>query len=144
MKQSTAGSRTWAQKVAEERSTLGAEVSLQQLVLIGLTVVAMVMLSVAGVAGGIYYWHHSDPYVQKVLAIRGESSRGNSIFQLNCAGCHGMKADGKVGPSLQGIGERRSRWGLIQQITSGQTPPMPKFQASPKEMADLLSYLKTL
>jgi hypothetical protein len=33
---------------------------------------------------------------------------------------------------------------LIQQITSGQTPPMPKFQASPQEMADLLSYLKTL
>ncbi|RDH51814.1 cytochrome C, partial [Mastigocladus laminosus WC112] len=32
----------------------------------------------------------------------------------------------------------------IHQVISGDTPPMPKFQPSAKEMADLLSYLETL
>jgi hypothetical protein len=42
------------------------------------------------------------------------------------------------------VSSRRSPLSLIDQVTSGNTPPMPKFQASPAEMADLLSYLKTL
>jgi mono/diheme cytochrome c family protein len=132
------------QKILEEQSAPTAEINVQQLMWMGLAIVFILMLAVAGVSAGVYYWHHSDPYVQKVIAIRGEANRGHSIFQLNCAGCHGMLADGRVGPSLHGVANRRSQWGLIQQITSGQTPPMPKFQANPKEMADLLSYLKTL
>jgi mono/diheme cytochrome c family protein len=132
------------QRILEEQSTLTAEVNIQQVVWSAVTLVAVLLMAVVGVSSGIYYWHHSDPYVQKVLAIRGEQNRGHSIFQLNCAGCHGTWADGKVGPSLHGVASRRSEWSLIQQITSGQTPPMPKFQANPQEMADLLSYLKTL
>jgi mono/diheme cytochrome c family protein len=132
------------QRILEERSVLATEVSIQQLLWAAIGIVAVLILGIAGVSSGIYYWHHSDPYVQKVLAIRGEQNRGHSIFQLNCAGCHGMWADGKVGPSLHRVSSRRSDWSLIQQITSGQTPPMPKFQANPQEMADLLSYLKTL
>jgi mono/diheme cytochrome c family protein len=132
------------QKILEERSALTAEIDVQQVARMGLALIIIVLLTVGGFSAGIYYWHHSDPYVQKVIAIRGEPSRGNSIFQLNCAGCHGVSADGRVGPSLHGVSDRRSKWGLIQQITSGQTPPMPKFQANPREMADLLSYLETL
>jgi mono/diheme cytochrome c family protein len=128
----------------EEQSVLATEVSIQQVVWAAIGIVAVLILGIAGISSGIYYWHHSDPYVQKVLAIRGESNRGHSIFQLNCAGCHGTWADGKVGPSLHGVSGRRSEWSMIQQITSGRTPPMPKFQASPQDMADLLSYLKTL
>jgi len=33
---------------------------------------------------------------------------------------------------------------LIRQVTSGQTPPMPQFQPSPQEMADLLKYLEQM
>jgi mono/diheme cytochrome c family protein len=93
---------------------------------------------------GLYQVRHADPYVQQVLALEGDVSRGHAIFELNCAGCHGVFADGKVGPSLRGVAERRSQVGLIHQITSGETPPMPEFQANPQEMADLLSYLNTL
>jgi mono/diheme cytochrome c family protein len=53
-------------------------------------------------------------------------------------------ADGKVGPSLKNVSTRKSRIGLIEQVISGNTPPMPKFQPSPQEMADLLSYLESL
>jgi mono/diheme cytochrome c family protein len=88
--------------------------------------------------------HYSDPYTRDVLALRGDPIQGNAIFQMNCAGCHGTYANGLVGPSLRDVSSRKSKFGLIHQVTSGQTPPMPKFQPSSQEMADLLSYLGTL
>lgn len=124
----------------EEQPTLTADVKVQRVVLMALAFITAVIVAVAG----IYYWQHSDPYVQAVEAIRGDVVRGNAIFQMNCAGCHGTLANGKVGPSLRKVSSRRSQLSLIDQITSGKTPPMPKFQANPSEMADLLSYLKTL
>ncbi|WP_127085183.1 c-type cytochrome [Dulcicalothrix desertica] len=86
----------------------------------------------------------SDPYVKTVLSLNGDSVQGHAIFQINCAGCHGLEAAGRVGPSLQGVSKHKSRYGLIHQVISGDTPPMPKFQPSTQEMADLLSYLETL
>lgn len=86
----------------------------------------------------------SEPYVKSVLSLTGDSIQGHAIFQINCAGCHGLQADGRVGPSLQGISKRKSRYSLIHQVISGETPPMPKFKPSTKEMTDLLSYLETL
>lgn len=124
----------------EEQPTLVAEVNVQKFVLVVLACITVAIVSVAG----IYYWQHADPYVQAVQALPGDAVRGNAIFQMNCAGCHGTLATGKVGPSLLKVSSRRSQLSLIEQVTSGKTPPMPKFQASPSEMADLLSYLKTL
>ncbi|MEA5617904.1 cytochrome c [Cronbergia sp. UHCC 0137] len=86
----------------------------------------------------------SDPYVKNVLSLTGNSEQGHAIFQINCAGCHGWEADGLVGPSLQAVSKHKSRYGLIHQVISGETPPMPKFQPSAQEMADLLSYLEQL
>ncbi|HEY9884533.1 MAG TPA: c-type cytochrome, partial [Thermosynechococcaceae cyanobacterium] len=60
------------------------------------------------------------------------------------AGCHGTEAAGRVGPSLREISNRKSKVSMIHQVISGQTPPMPQFQPSPQEMADLLSYLESL
>jgi mono/diheme cytochrome c family protein len=97
----------------------------------------------AGVVG-VYLYQVSDPYVQEVLAAPSDPDRGEAIFQINCAGCHGAKADGNVGPSLHDVSERKSKLKLIQQVTSGDTPPMPKFQPKPQEMSDLLGYLETL
>lgn len=93
---------------------------------------------------GVYQFQHSDPYVQSVLSLEGDVVQGHAIFQMNCSSCHGIYADGEVGPDLHHISDRKSRVGLIQQVTSGQTPPMPQFQPSPQEMADLLEYLETL
>ncbi|WP_322745556.1 cytochrome c [Plectonema radiosum] len=86
----------------------------------------------------------ADPYIQNVLSLQGNPVQGHAIFQINCAGCHGLEATGSVGPSLKAVSKRKSRYGMIHQVISGETPPMPKFQPSAKEMADLLSYLETL
>lgn len=85
-----------------------------------------------------------DPYVQDVLASHGNPERGESLFAQNCAACHGSFGDGQVGPSLRGLQSRRSEIFVIEQVTSGNTPPMPQFQPDPQSMADLLSYLNSL
>ena len=49
-----------------------------------------------------------------------------------------------MGPNLHGVKARKNDRQLIQQVVSGQTPPMPRFQPEPQAMADLLAYLHTL
>ncbi len=107
-------------------------------------VVLAVLLAIAVSILGFHLFQVSDPYVRNVLSLTGDPVRGHDIFQINCAGCHGLQADGRVGPSLQHVSKRKSKISLIHQVTSGQTPPMPKFQPSSQEMADLLSYLEKL
>jgi len=102
------------------------------------------MLALLVVGWEIYQSKSVEPYVREVLALTGNSEQGSAIFQMNCAGCHGSLAAGRVGPSLLSVSSRKSKPDLIHQVTSGQTPPMPQFQPSPQEMADLLSYLETL
>ena len=114
--------------------------AIQRIVLICLGVIFLAIVVVVG-----WYLHEiSDPYINEVLSLQGDISRGQAIFEINCAGCHGLNADGMVGPSLHHVQKHKSKMKLIQQVTSGKTPPMPKFQPSPQEMADLLSYLEEL
>lgn len=102
------------------------------------------MLAIGLAVLGFHRWQMSDPYIQDVLALDGDPAQGYAIFQMNCAGCHGDKGDGLVGPSLHEISAHKSKASLIQQVIAGQTPPMPQFQPSPQTMADLLEYLETL
>lgn len=91
------------------------------------------------------YWEQGkNPYCQEVLALEGNISQGRDIFQINCAACHGVTANGNVGPSLRNIATRKSKTELIEQVVSGNTPPMPKFKPSSQEMADLLSFLEKI
>lgn len=129
------------QKVDPQKSKdVPIEGSIQRfaLVIIGL------LLTVAATVWGLYAVHPADPYVESVLAMTGDASRGREIFKLNCATCHGLDAGGEVGPDLRAVSERKSRAALITQVISGQTPPMPQFQPEEKDMADLLSFLETL
>jgi len=123
-----------------ENQVLDKENSVQRIVLLVMTVfVVLLMLTI-----GIIASQRMEPYARDVLALKGNLVQGRAIFQMNCAGCHGSQADGRVGPSLLDVSSRKSKVSIIHQVTSGQTPPMPQFQPSPQEMADLLSYLETL
>jgi len=110
---------------------------------IALLLVALIV-AIAGAVAVFYWLQTPDPYTQQVLSLQGDPVRGEAMFQINCAGCHGRDADGNVGPSLRHVAQRKSDWGLIHQVTSGDTPPMPKFQPTPQDMADLLRYLEQL
>ena len=112
----------------------------QRIILIIVLCILIIGISILGV-----YWQRiSDPYIQEVLSLPGDPTKGDAIFQINCAGCHGLQADNNVGPSLQNIPKRKSKVDIIYQVISGQTPPMPKFQPNSQEMADLLTYLEQL
>jgi mono/diheme cytochrome c family protein len=106
--------------------------------------IAIVVVAVMAVLMLNSLWRSSSPYAQEVLALQGDATLGHAIFQMNCSGCHGLEAQGRVGPNLHAVAKRKSRPALIEQVTSGNTPPMPQFHPSPQEMAALLSYLETL
>lgn len=105
-----------------------------------LIIMAIALVVTCGIMG-IYLQKVSDPYVSDVLALDGDPQNGLAIFQINCAGCHNLQADLNVGPRLENVAKRKSQREIITQVVSGKTPPMPKFQPSKQEMADLLSYL---
>lgn len=86
----------------------------------------------------------SDPYTKATLELVGSEQTGGRLFRLNCAGCHGLAAQGLVGPDLHGVSRRKNDRKLIQQVVSGRTPPMPRFQPEPQAMADLLAFLHSL
>ena len=86
----------------------------------------------------------SDPYTRSTLQLVGSEQNGGRLFRLNCAGCHGLAAQGLVGPDLHGVERRKNDRQLIQQVVSGRTPPMPRFQPEPQAMADLLAFLHSL
>ncbi len=114
--------------------------AIQRMILIVLGIIFMAIVIVVG----WYLYQISDPYMNEVLSRQGDVSRGQAIYEINCAGCHGLEADGMVGPSLHHVQKHKSKISLIQQVIGGKTPPMPKFQPSSQEMADLLSYLEDL
>ena len=107
------------------------------LVLLAAACVALLALVVLPAA-------RSDPYTRSTLQLTGSAERGEQLFLINCAGCHGIAAQGLVGPNLHGVDSRKNNRQLIQQVVSGRTPPMPRFQPEPQAMADLLTYLHTL
>ena len=109
-----------------------------------MVIVVLCLLIIAITILGIYWQRLSDPYIQEVLSLPGDATKGHAIFQINCAGCHGLQASNNVGPSLQDIPKRKSKVEIIYQVISGKTPPMPKFQPNSQEMSDLLTYLEQL
>lgn len=116
----------------------------QQVILRIIAALLIAVLTIGLTLFGIHQLRLSEPYVRDVLALEGNPVHGRDMFLMNCAGCHGDQARGNVGPSLQRVSDRKSKIALIHQVVSGDTPPMPQFQPSPQEMADLLSYLSQL
>ena len=93
----------------------------------------------------IFFDHYeNNEYIIETLEINGSAEDGNSLFKMNCVGCHGITARGLVGPDLHSITERLSDKEIIKQVTGGLTPPMPSFDIDPLNMSNLLKYLHSL
>nr|WP_245156232.1 cytochrome c [Prochlorococcus marinus] len=94
----------------------------------------------------IFFVNHREKnkYIIKTLELNGSAKVGDSIFKINCVGCHGISARGLVGPDLHSITQRMSDEQIIKQVTGGLTPPMPSFEIDPLNMSNLLKYLHSL
>ena len=105
-------------------------------------------LSIVTIAFLILFWNignfKQDPFITETLSIRGESLSGSKLFKINCVGCHGISAQGFVGPDLHEVTQELSDKKIINQVIRGLTPPMPSFEIEPKSMADLLAYMHSL
>ena len=106
------------------------------------------LLSTAIVAFIIVLWtigsFKQDPFITETLSIQGEALSGSKLFKINCVGCHGISAQGFVGPDLHEVTQEMSDKKIVNQVIRGLTPPMPSFEIDPESMADLLAYMHSL
>ena len=106
------------------------------------------LLSTATAVLLILFWRigdfKRDPFIIETLSIKGEALSGSKLFKINCVGCHGISAQGLVGPDLHDVTQELSDKKIINQVIRGLTPPMPSFEIEPKSMADLLAYMHSL
>ncbi len=92
----------------------------------------------------LYQQGEEDPFIQKTLNLSGSIENGSQLYRMNCVGCHGISAQGLVGPRLNKVTEEHTDTQIIKQVIQGLTPPMPSFDIDPQSMADLLKYLHSL
>ena len=108
----------------------------------------IIFLSIVTVGLLIFFWtigsFKQDPFIAKTLSIKGEALSGSKLFKINCVGCHGISAQGFVGPDLHEATQEMSDKKIINQVIRGLTPPMPSFEIEPQSMADLLAYMHSL
>jgi len=106
------------------------------------------LLSICTLALLILFWNignfKQDPFITETLSIHGDALSGNKLFKINCAGCHGISAEGFVGPDLHEATQELSDKKIVNQVIRGLTPPMPSFEIEPQSMADLLAYMHSL
>ena len=93
-----------------------------------------------------FYFNHEEnnTYILKTLELKGSVKEGDTLFKMNCVGCHGITARGLVGPDLHSITMRLNDAEIIKQVIEGVTPPMPSFEIDPQNMSNLLTYLHSL
>ena len=108
----------------------------------------ILLLSSATFVFIIFLWSmgsfKQDPFITETLSIQGEALSGSKLFKINCVGCHGISAQGFVGPDLHEATQEMNDKKIINQVIRGLTPPMPSFEIDPQSMADLLAYMHSL
>ena len=98
------------------------------------------------ICGALLYLNREENnrYILKTLELSGSFREGDTLFKMNCVGCHGITARGLVGPDLHSISQRLNDKEIIKQVIQGLTPPMPSFEIDPQNMSNLLTYLHSL
>ena len=76
--------------------------------------------------------------------LEGEAIRGHSLFDHNCAHCHGDDARGDEGPSLYDL--KKSDVRITKIIKGGIKGEMPRFGAkfNDPDIQSIIAYLRTL
>jgi menaquinol-cytochrome c reductase cytochrome b/c subunit len=66
------------------------------------------------------------------------------VFRSQCAGCHGTKGEGNLGPPLVGIADRMPEADELAQIRNGRGR-MPPFSPalSDDDIAAVVAYVRT-
>jgi ubiquinol-cytochrome c reductase cytochrome c subunit len=76
----------------------------------------------------------------------GDAVHGKEMYAQNCASCHGVNAQGGMGPNLHHEKARKNYQATIAWIKNPQ-PPMTKLYPAPlseSDVADVAAYVQTL
>ena len=71
----------------------------------------------------------------------GDSANGESVYNTNCASCHGSAGAGGIGPALPGSLDDEAISDIIE---NGQGTGMPAGLISGSDVDDVVAYLNTL
>jgi len=79
--------------------------------------------------------------------IPGDAARGGSIFQENCATCHGVDARGIPAKSSQDLTDpewqKKTKDAQIRNVIQiGQGMKMPAFRLGQQQLADLVAFIR--
>ena len=123
-------------------SSSAAEKTLKTKIWKRVLIVGMILI----ISGSFFYFYYEEnnTYILKTLELKGSVKEGDTLFKMNCVGCHGITARGLVGPDLHSITLRLNDTEIIKQVIEGVTPPMPSFEIDPQNMSNLLTYLHSL
>ncbi|MET3980243.1 cytochrome c oxidase cbb3-type subunit 3 [Mucilaginibacter sp. UYP25] len=106
----------------------------------------------ADVAKKLYLSKAANQVDENTVKLENDPERlkaGQVIFIQNCKPCHGEHAEGNVGPNLTDDywlhgGKIRDLFKTIKYGVSAKGMPTWEKQLSPKQIADVSSYIKTL
>jgi mono/diheme cytochrome c family protein len=102
--------------------------------------------SAADVNSGVIYLNANDvPWTGELVESRLSEGLGSSVYQSQCAVCHGIDRKGSppTFPSLEGVEQRLSRAAITNIVRQGKgrMPAFPGIEQS--RLTALLAYLKT-
>ena len=100
--------------------------------------------AVSSTAFGLAKWHPAKPGLPKVsgTVVLGDQYRGETVFQTNCASCHGPNGKGGgIGPRL--VGRPISIARVKAQIDAGGAT-MPAGLVKDGDENDVLAYVATI
>ena len=73
--------------------------------------------------------------------VAGDAVRGETVFEAECAGCHGDEAQGGVGPALADTGLDEATVATVVQQGRGV---MPAGIVTGQEQADVVAYVVSI
>jgi cytochrome c551 len=90
---------------------------------------------------GLATWHPFTPDTAPAADAEGDVTRGETVFAVNCSGCHGTDASGGVGPALVGTGLTAAE--VVAIVAEGRGV-MPAGLVEGQDAADVAAYVASL
>ena len=82
---------------------------------------------------------------RQTAAAAGNAGRGQAVFdKLGCAGCHGEKGEGTMGPRIAPVSRPLAEFTSFLRKPSASMSPLSRSDASDAQVADLYAYLSSL
>jgi len=108
-----------------------------------LGVLTVVIISIVGLNNRADIQQAEEGGEQTEQAQEGETAGGDaeSVFQSNCAACHGADLSGGAGPELTAVGSKYSAEEIAEIITNGTGSMPPQSQVAGEELDALSQWL---